>query len=279
MEMENEDDISKLDIEKTLKEKYDLGFLLDQIKDKKNRSFYSLSIIDVLRFIPKFNEAINLIREDLHINPQAIKSELGNLIGKSKFLNYITTSKQIARGLGYPPPNKEWEIVSNKIKAWKKRGFSSLPKRVADVRLKVLGKIPHAWQEAIEDYILFEKISSIPIIYRRPGVEVCAKEDTKTSEPYIEIKIYADTDIRLLRRINWWKNVQKLLPSYTNPKRWDEYLVLSRFLQYVLRKHLKLTQNQALEWLKKNDLIAPDSPHSSQELSRFEELLISTSSK
>lgn len=278
MKIKKNEDVSDLDIDKVLVEKYDLGFLLDQVKDNKFRGMYFLSVVDVLRFIPKFNEAVKQIRGDLQIDPQAIRDKLDNLIGKSKFQNYLTELKQIARGIDFPL-SEESSGVIDQIKDWKRKEFPFLPQKVTGVRIKVLGKTPHSWQESIEDFILFEKISSMPIIYRRSGPEINVKLDDKTREHYIEIKIYSDTDMRYLPKTNKWKNILKALPAYYDPTEWDESLTISRFMQYVLRRHLKLTQKQALEWLKSHNLTTPDYQHVSQEIRRFENLFMSTNRK
>lgn len=276
MTIKKNEDVDDLDVDKILTEKYDLGFLLDQIKNKK--ILLTPSIVDVLRFIPQFNEVVKQIREDLQIDPQAIQDKLGILIGRSKFQNYLTELKQIARAIDFPL-NEESNGTVYQIKDWKRKEFPSLSLKVADIRLKVLGKAPHTWQEAIEDYILFEQISVVPIIYRRHHPEINAKQDDKTREHYIEIKIYADTDVRYLPKISQLKKIQQLLPAYCNPEEWDENLIIARFMQYVLRRHLKLTQKQALEWLGKHNLRTPDYQHASQEIKRFEDIFIATNRK
>lgn len=278
MKMKKNEDVSDVDIDKVLIEKYDLGFLLDQIKTKKTRGFYLLSVVDVLRFFPQFNEATKQIRNELQIDPQSIQNKLGILIGRDKFQNYLIELKRIARAIDFPL-NKESKIIFDQIEDWKRKEFPSLPKKVADIRLEILGKVPHTWQEAIEDYILFEKISPVPIIYRRHGADMSVKQDDKTREHYIEIKIYADTDIRYLPKISQWKKIQKSLPGYCYPTKWDEDLEITRFMIYVLIRHLKLTQKETLEWLEKHNLITPDYQHVSQELKRYEEHFLSTHHK
>ncbi len=278
MKIKRNEDVSDLDIDKILIETYDLGFLLDQIKDNKFHGIYFLSVIDALRFIPQFNEAVKQVREHLLIDPQFIQNKLENLIGRNKFQNYLTESKHISKAIEFPL-NEESKLINKEITDWKRKQFPSLPQQVTRIRLKILGNAAHNWQEAIEDYVLFEKISPVPLVYRRHGPEINVKQDDKTREHYIEIKIYADTDMRYLPKISRWKTIQKALPTYCDPNEWDESLVISRFMQYVLRRHLQLTQKQTLEWLKKHNLTFPDYQHTSQELKRFEDLFISTHRK
>ena len=276
MKIKKNENVSDLDIDKVLVEKYDLGFLLNQINNKK--ILLTPSIVDVLRFIPQFNEAVKQIRKDLQIDPQSIQDRLGTLIGRSKFQNYLTELKQIARAIEFPL-TKESKPINKEITDWKRNEFPLLPQKVANIRLKILGKVSHISQEAIEDYILFEKIGVVPVIYKRQVPEMKVKQDRETREHYIEIKIYADTDMSRLPKTNQWKNIQKALPAYFDPKEWDESLLISRFMQYVLRRHLQLTQIQTLEWLKSHNLTFPDYQHASQELKRFEDLFMSTNRK
>ncbi len=280
--MKKNENLTVSEIDRILIEKYDLGFLLEQVRDKKKRSLYWLSISDVLRFIPQFNESVKQLRKELRINPVTIKNDLCQLIGRDNFLRFITISKEIGRGINFPSPDdKSWSSISNRIIDWKKRNFPTLSSKVGILRLRVLNNTPHTWQEAMEDFILFEKISSTALIYRRSAPEVSIEHDKETLEPYIEIKVYADTDIKILQKFSWWKKIQKELRGYCDPGEWDQhgYLVLTRFLQYVLRKHLKLTQNQTLDWLKTKNFNTPKYEHVSQEVSRFEELFISSSHK
>jgi|GEM_PF-3864477 len=281
MKMKKNEDVSDLDIDKILTEKYDLGFLLDQIKNKKTRSMFPPSVIDALRFIPQFNDSVDEIKTDLQIDPIIIKQQLYELIDRPKFIEYLISSKKIARAIYVPLDelDKKSNVNSDQIKEWKSRKFPSLSQKVANIRLKVLGKAPHTWQEAIEDYILFDKISPIPIIYRKPRPEINIKQDDKTQEQYVEVRIYADTDIRKFPNVNQWKKIQKLLPAYYDSDKWKDELVVTRFIQYVLRTHLKLTQKQIVKWLQRHNLITPDYQHISQEVARFEALFISTSSK
>jgi len=279
MNMKKHEDLTKSEIDRILIEEYDLGFLLEQIRDRKKHGLYWLSISDVLRFIPQFNESVNQLRKELRINPVIIRNDLCQLLGRDNFWRFITISKEIGRGISFPLSNKKWwSSISKQIIDWKKRNYPTLSFKVAILRLRVLDNTPHAWQEAIEDFILFEKISSTALIYRRSAPKLDVKHDKETYEPYIEIKVYADTDIRILQKISWWKEMQKELRGYCDPREWDqhEWLVLTRFLQYILRKHLKVSQRQTLEWLKARNLNTPDYQHSSQEVRRFEELFMST---
>jgi len=278
MNIKKNENVSDFDIDKILTEKYDLGFLLEQIKNNKYEGVYFLSIIDVLRFIPQFNESVKQIRNGLQINPTVINKNLCQLYGKDHFLQFITISKEIGRGINFPNPDDiDLSSISDKINDWKQSYYPTLSAKVATLRLKTLGKAPHTWQESIEDYILFEKISSVPLIFRKSLPDMTIKNDLRTQEPHIEIKVYADSDVSIFQKTNQWKKIKKTLPAYFEPNELDERLILTRFMQFILRKHLKLNQHHTLKWLERHKLFnRPDYEHSSQEVKRFEGLFIST---
>lgn len=280
MKMKNGMDLSTSEIKDILIKQYDLGFLFDQIKDKTFHKAYFLPVIDVLRFFPQFNNAFNKIRRGLKVDVEKNCLTLSNLIGNSKFQKYITELKNIARGIDFPlPDKKEVKYIHNQIDNWKNINYPDIHKTVADIRLKTFGKLPVAWQEPIENYILYGQISPIHIIYRRSIPETQIKKDKNTGQPYIEIKIYPDTDISVLHKHSWWKKTQKLFPDYYDPSDWDEIVIITRFIQFVLRRHLKLSQKRTLEWLEEHKLIIPDYQHASQEVSRLENIFMSTKSK
>jgi len=278
--MNSSKDLSSSEIKDILVKQYDLGFLFNQIKDKTFRKAYYLPVIDVLRFFPQFNIEVNKIRSDLKIVILKNNHDLSKLIGKRKFQEYIAELKNIARGIDFPlSDSKKAEYIQSQINKWKKLNYPNINKVVTDIRLITFGKLPSEWQEAIENYILFNQISPIHIIYRRSIPKTQVKKDKNTGQSYIEIKIYPDTDIGVLHKHSWWKKVQKVFPDYYDPSDWDQVTIITRFIQYVLRRHLRLSQKRTLEWLEEYKLIIPDYQHASQEVSRFEKIFLSTKSK
>jgi hypothetical protein len=271
--MKLNENIKLENVESVLRNKYDLGFLLDQINNKESKDNYFLPVTDVLRLFPEYMEAVKVIRDRLKINPVEVRNELSSLIGEVMFSNYLKTSIQIARGIHFPFPNNEWGDISNKIKDWKYKTYPQLSNLVGEVRLKNLGNLPHSLQDDIENYILFEEIRPTSLVYRRPVPEISVKRDPSSLDHYLEIRIYADTDVRRLPSVNDLRKFQKNLPGYYNPQKWDEEILLTRFLIYVLSTKLKLTQNKITTWLKNNKYrYVPDYEHISQEKNRFERI-------
>lgn len=270
-------DSSNGDIDNYLRNNCDLGYLLDYLNQRKtNRDVYWLPITDVLRLIPEFEVEVQKVRNDLKIDPQKNLKWLENIVGRK---NLLEEMRQIARGLKLLDLNdKMWNIVGTQIRILTRRYLPELTKRINKIRVSFLGKLQPSWHEAIERYILFEVIHTTPFIFRRPMPEIQGRIDPKTKEPYVEMRIYADTDISVLRRRDWWRKIQKSLPNYINLEKWDEDTVLKRFLHYVLRKHARYPHKRIYEWLDEKNFIIGELQHAGQEVSRFE-ILLKRSSK
>lgn len=261
--------LSSHDIDKVLTDKCDLGYLLDQIANKNIN--FTPPVADVLRFVPKFADKVKEIRNTLKIDQPLVRKTLSSLVGKASFDRYVSDTQNIARGI-YPPLNQDWELINLQIMAWKKETFPLLASKVGNLRLKTLGKAPYIWQEAIEDYILFDLINPTPALYRQRGPQVSLKFDDETQEQYIEMRIYADTDPKFIPTYRQLKKMQKTLPGYLDPSVLNPNIFVARFMQYVLKKHLMLDQQTITEWLEMNNFVAPDYEHTSQEIKRFESL-------
>lgn len=264
--MANKLQLSPKEIDNILKTKFDLDFLLNQISGKN--ILFGPSVIDVLRFVPKFAKAITSIRIDLKINQSKIKDTLRRIVGVEDFDNYIVDCRNIARAIDFPL-SQSWSNVNLKIEAWKVDNFPGLISRVSQLRLVTLGNAPHSWQKAIEDYILFDLISPIPALYRREGVGLEIRRDEVTNDSYIEIRIYADTNPKLLpsRRDLVW--LQKSLRGYANPSDLEVKIFVSRFAQFILKNTLKLDRSSIEDWLNDKNFDVPDYEHESQEIKRF----------
>lgn len=263
---------NNIDIDSYLRNDCDLGYLLDYLSQRKaNRDTYWLPIIDVLRLVPEFEAEVIKIRNDLKIDPQKNIKQLERIIGKD---NILEERKQIARGLKLLDlDDKTWNLVDTQIQISTRKHSPELIKRVSKIKLPIFDKFQPPWHEAIESYILFEIIHITPLIFRRQTPEIQGKIDSKTREPYVEMRIYANTDISVLRKINWWKKIQKSLPNYLNVEKWNKDTILKGFLRYVLRERTGLPNKRIDEWLKRKKFDVDDYQYASQELNRFKALL------
>jgi len=268
--------MNKDEIESYLKENCDLEHLvkyLDRRKSHKN-AYYFLPVIDVLRLMPEFQKEMEKIRKDLKIDPKVNIKKMEALLGKKTVQNFIKESKFIARGLKLLPINdKQWGKIHKTMDKIDKNLSPSLDKKISQIKTKTFGKIQPVWHQSIRKYLLFNLLDITPLIFKRQMPIVKGKTDSK-GEAYIELRIYADTDISVLKRISWWKKYQTLLPNYLNFGKWDEDTLLKRFLHYLLRKRLNLSHKQINDWLKEKGFIsATENYYGSQEVKRFETLL------
>lgn len=260
------------DIDFFLRNECDLGYLLDYLNQRKTaRDPYWLPVIDVLRFFPEFEIEVVKIRKELKIYPQKNVKCLESSIG---IKNFLKKGKQISRGLRLAKlKSKKSALVNKHIKKLVEQYSPELTKRASKIRLSIFGKLQPFSQNAIERYILLGVIDIAPLIFRRSTPEIKVKTNPKTKELYVEMRIYANTNISDLKRIKWWKKIQQLLPNYIYLEKWDEDTILKRFFHYILRTKAGLQHKRIYEWLKEKGFITTQYQYASQELDRFEKLL------
>jgi len=264
-------------IDNLLRKKFDLGFLLDVVEKQKGvyekPLVYWLPIVDLLRFIPDFEKEVKRIREKNKISPPKLNKELEKLLGKEKYLLYIHSHKKFARGLTLldisEVSQKERLEVKNKIEAWEMKKFPTISKEVGMLRLLAFEKLPLVWHEAIKDYILYNKIDISLVVFRKSTPKTNIKVEAKTLEPYIELRVYAETNLAVFKKIGWLRKMQKQLPNYFDPDKFDKEILLRRFFYFVIRKHLGFNHNRANDWLKEKGLGEFDYQYASQEIERF----------
>ena len=271
--------MDNFDIDSYLKKNCNLKHLIDYLDDnhKSYKDPYWLPIIDVLRLIPEFEKEIEKIRKELKIIPQKNIEKLEARLNKKIVHNFIKKSTMIARGLKLLKINKEqWEKIDNALDKIAKNDFPLLDSRISQIKTKMFGKLQPLWHSPIKQYILFNIINPTPLIYRRQMPKIKAQTDSK-GNTYLELRIYADTDVSVLKRISWWKKCQMFLPDYLSFNKWDNDTLLKRFLHYVLRKRLSLKHKEIRDWLKgKGFISATEDYYGSQEVKRFETLLKNT---
>jgi len=273
--MKNED-VEKID--SVLQNKHDLGFLLDYLENRKiayNEPCW-LSAVDVLRFIPEFNEEVKRIRIKYQIDPKQLNEDLSKLLGKSVYSKHLAKSQKFARGLYYPDLKTAdaMRTVDKKIAAWEQKKFRTLSHEIGKLRIVKLGKLSGIWHEAIKNYILYNKITISLITYRKgfPKTKVCV--DSDTLEPYIEIKVYSHTNIGSFKKRRWLEKMQKKLPNYSNPNKQITETFLNRFLYFVLKKHVGITHKDIQMWMKAKGLWGFEQNKSSREIRRLLERFI-----
>lgn len=262
------------DIDEYLISLCDLGYLLDYLKKRKLAADpYLLPIIDVLRLSPGFEEEVVKIREKLSISPEDNVKKLESRLNRS---NLSKVLKEHARGIKYIDlEDQVLTSIDDFTKSEMEKCFPNLSKRIAKLRLSTFGRLLPSWHYPIAKYILFNFVDITPLKIRRSTPQLDLKIDSKTEEPYVEIRIYADTNISNLKQVQWWKKAQKTLTNYLSMEKTDDDITLRRFFHFVLREKMKLPHQEIQEWFKQKGFIfnEADFEHAAQEVIRFKNLL------
>lgn len=258
--------------------------------DKIKSTLDFVRVIELLRFLPEFQSKVNSIREALKITPEIVNKERLKLLGRVK-LRALQVTERAADELDYDlflqvPVEQQRELLK-KIDDWERKRFPTLNRAIGELRLKEFGGIPLSWAKAIKDYILYERISNQPLFSRpasrRPGIKARVEKDTL--EPYLEVKIYGDTELAFLKETANLLKMQKLLPTYHKINKEISKSAYKKLVYYFLKrvKNLKIKGRSYKADDKRPDIIyaqeqydvkQPISPeHSSQEIKRLLKLL------
>lgn len=247
-------------------------------------------VADLLRFLPEFQSRVKSIRESLKITPEIVNKERLKLFGKANFQTLQITEKSVDEldfDLNLQVPVAQQSELLRKTDDWERKRFPTLNKSIGKLRLKEFGGIPLSWAKAIKDYILYERISNQPLFsrstFRWPSIEAMVEKDTL--EPYLEIKIYGDTELSFLKKTTVLSEFQKLLPTYHKINKETSKFFYKKLVHYYLKKvkNLKTKGRADKSSDKKQDIMdvqeqygikQPISPeHSSQEIKRLLKLL------
>ncbi|NQU83859.1 MAG: hypothetical protein HQ536_04055 [Parcubacteria group bacterium] len=231
------------------------------------------SLVDMLQFIPKFQNEVKQIRQKLNINVKKIKGEASKLLGLKDWLYYEKCIEFYLRELSLDDMDHDrLQRIEKRLQSWEKEKFTDLKKLVGRLRVKKIKKMPRFWQRAIEQYVLYElKNSFVYLLYRKTleRPQIALKLDKQKHEPYLEIKVYQNTSLDLFKKFKNIKDLQKLIPTYFDPKKYNHSLNEKRFLYFVLRRHLSLKHNQACDWLEEKGFGLIEPEHAGLEINRF----------
>lgn len=267
--MENGGERELEQITNQLRDKYGFGGVLDA--QEWGLPVVLLSVTDVLKFIPEFQSGVGKIREELGIDPERNERGLNALLGADTYAHYAKSAELWSEGK--PPPLKELDdlsAVTTKIRRWEVKNFPKVSSKVAVFRISSDLTLPPAWRLAIKEYILYGKVFHIsPPIFRKSVPKISIETDSKTAEPYLEIKIYSDTNPNLLKETKTIRKMQKLLPNYFDPDKINEKTLVRRLLYFVIRKHIGVSQGITDLWLENNGFGTTGYEHAGQEINRF----------
>jgi hypothetical protein len=236
--------------------------------NKLSNGYYWLSVIDALRAFPDFKKEIDRIRQKLSIRPDLNIKRLEEATNTKNFKKQYTAYSRgdLLADIDDPSLNKimiQIAIISEE--------YPKLDQEIKSLR-GLFNKLQQTWWESIKQYIIFDTPAITPVFFRRPPVVTNLVVDNVTGEKYLEIRVYSDSDLAPLKQISWWKDVQKQLDTYCDPKEKDDHILLRRFLYYVLRKHTNFNKNDISKWLESKGFSPVDYQYDNQEIQRFEEL-------
>ncbi len=238
-------------------------------------------VIELLLFLPEFQSKVTSIRENLKITPEIVNKERLKLLGKANFRALQITEKaadELDFDLSLQVPVEQQSELLKKTSDWERKRFPTLDKRVGELRLKEFGGIPLSWSGAIKNYILYGRIINNPFLSRKSSrlPTFYRKIEPDTLEPYVEIKIYGDTDIRFLAETRTLEKIQKELPTFRELTSKTNRIAYRRLLYYYLREVEGKTHSEAEPILKRHGFKPIDYQYASQEIERFAELLKTT---
>lgn len=251
---------------------------------RTSKGLPSPRIIDLLLLFSEFEKSIKDIRKKYQITPKSIESEL-KLLLKESYELYRSGESIIDKAEKEGLIDKEGKLrislekhgkLQDIVAKWEKHRFPTVNKDISILRLKVFGKIPRSWTEPIKDYLLYNKRSISYADNEKPNPEISFKQDDETSEQYLDIKIYGDSNLSLLTNKKLLKNLQKKLPTYFHLEKGAEENLERRAFYYLLRNKFKLKPQKASDKLEELLYEPIDYEHDSQELkARFTSLFFS----
>jgi hypothetical protein len=252
---------------------------------RSKKGLKPLRAIDILLLFPDFEHGVEVIRKKYKIDPKIIKNRLISLLGDTKYQSWLKGNKIFKSMYDSPlPDDDEWfnktgctieehNEYCDKVRQFQSKLFPTINKDIGILRRKIIGKIPLSWTELILEYILYNEKPIFPAEYKRPYPKISHRMDYQNYEPYIEIRLFSDTDLNIINKKYLKELVSELPSSFELDKLTSENLH-RRWLYYLARKKHKLKASDANEILEYLDFKPIEYEHSSQELiDRFEKLL------
>lgn len=247
-----------------------------------------IPLIDMLCFVPKFREEIEALRKNLEVEPEKIVANVIREIGADKWRFYKRNTEFHKHTMSKEELDSEnYEEIEKTLRAYEKEKFPNLKKMVAGLRYRKVKGLAEVWQRAIEQHVLYDLVSAVTyFFYRRERTlespQIKLKLNHERLEPYLEMQVYANTDLTFFKKVSNIKELQKLLPTYKNVGAFDEKKSTLRFWYFLLREHLGLSHELATVWLEEKGFDPeeiPDESHAGQCIHRFLNLFGKTPKK
>lgn len=274
----------------------DFGYIKKGMKHPKE-----ISLITILRFIPKFNQWLTRIRKRYEIKPNILKAEL-----YSNFKEDAVYLVEILENESDPYYNLILEIFDKSTQNQSKKNkrelieemdifldkkYPKLKEEIYNFFVMELG-FPSSYIPNLKKFILFDKIewddnfatssrrsARASVIQTEKRCAQINKEKLRNFEPHISIDIYGATDItdirNLIKELSG-AGVIKKFPSYKSKmgiSRIDRKTILNEAIYFFLITGEKLTNKEANKVMKSLNLKEIPANNSSRKITRFKNLM------
>jgi len=274
----------------------DFGYISKGFKHPKE-----LSLITILRFIPKFNKWLSGIRKKYEIKPNLIKAEIyshfrENAVYIVEILENESSSNYdlvfaIANEITKNPANKNKQELIKEIDTFLNDKYPKLKEEIYKFFVIELG-FPSSYIPNLKKFILLNKIefddsfdtssrrsARASVIQTKQRCIQLGEDKLKNFEPHISIDIYGATDItdirNLIKELSG-AGVIKKFPSYKSKmgiSRIDPKTILSEAVYFFLITDKNLTNKEANKVMKSLKFKEIPANISSREIARFKKLL------
>ncbi|MFZ2975294.1 MAG: hypothetical protein WA055_01520 [Candidatus Moraniibacteriota bacterium] len=274
----------------------DFGYIKKGLKHPKE-----ISLITILRFIPKFNQWLSNLRKKYGIKPSAVRAEVySNFRENAVYLVEVLENEsdpyydlilEIADKSTENQSGKTKQKLIDEIDIFLDNKYPKLKEEIYNFFVMELG-FPSSYSSNLRKFILFNKIewddnfatssrrsSRASIIQTENRCIQLSKEKLKNFEPHISIDIYGATDItdirNLIKELSG-AGVIKKFPSYKSKmgiSRIDPKTILSEAIYFFLITGEKLTNKEANKVMENLKLKKVPANIASREITRFKKLM------
>lgn len=255
---------------------------------------YFLTALDLLRALPNFEKAVEEVRRSYGIKPSQLTRELRRVVPNQN-LRDMARACDSADGFNERPYHRHVAMVQalgsspkpilsnietvmaaqSKIHEFEKDKFPDLDKHIGKLRLFDIGRVPVSWHSLLKKYVLYGENSLYPFKPYKGALspQLKPRVDQLTLEPYIEIRIYADTDLGRPTDLHRWARVlQKALPTSPSILNQNQTAIMQAWVYYTLTQRQGLSRKEANRVLVSYGLKTVALGRESRILQRFRQL-------
>lgn len=215
--------------------------------------------LEWLALYPEFNDGVHKVRIDLKIDVQDWNQRAKNLLGEDLYEHYTTFPvnyrlNEIVDDWDYShllSAKEEYLKAIKILDEWTRDYPLGLDKQIHWLRMDACGHVPGHWHGALKRYVLFDVREVIDALQRNNFPEVSVKTDSVTGDEYIELKIYAGTDLSFYNSKKFRKRLADQVHSLPKVFKPNNIRTLSLFRRLLfaqmLQKSDEATSAEAVE--------------------------------